>query len=265
MTATMHRVHMPGIGEASLLVPAGTPYEADDNADIPLNTVMRLGIKTFVRAKSGGITNTDLGVKNLLTQAVAYATIAAAAAINATEIVIDVAATDGPAADGVIAADYLVGGEVVVFPHSSNTFTRTIMGNTVVASGGGEMTLTLDSPIPVALDAGDVDHGECMASPYASVGTAAGNTSSVMGMATCLAASGKYLWLQTGGPCWIAPQGEVSVGNNNRQVVFRHDGSIDELDYSDANVAKGQHAGYVIANAADGGQGAAFIMLQILN
>ena len=263
MVAKMHRVHIPEVGEASVLIPAGTPYKTDDVQQFPLGSVLRLGLKTFVYSKSGGITNTDLGIKNLLTQCVAYTTVAAAALINATEIVIDVAASDGPAADGVIAKDYLVGGEVVVFPHDSNTFTRTIMGNTAVATG--EMTLTLDSPIPVALDGGDVDHGECMASPYASVGTATGNTSSVMGIATCLAASGKYLWLQTGGPVWIAPQGEVSVGNNNREVVFRHDGSIDEYDASDANTIKAQHAGFVIANAAGGGQGAAFIMLQILN
>jgi len=71
------------------------------------------------------------------------------------------------------------------------------------------------------------------------------------------------LWIQTWGPCWISPQAAVSVGNTNRQVVFRHDGSLDEHDYSDAYTTKAQHAGFVLANAAGATQGAAFIMLQI--
>ena len=77
------------------------------------------------------------------------------------------------------------------------------------------------------------------------------------------ATSGQYLWVQTWGPVWIAPQPEVSVGLYNRQVVFRHDGSIDEYDYLDAMTTKQQHCGFVLANAQAGGQGAAFIMLQI--
>ena len=260
MVAKMHRVHIPEVGEAVLHIPGGVPYETDDYMKYPVGTLMRMGLKKFVYALSAGITNTDLGVKTSLAQAVAYNTVAASADAGVKEVTVDVAASDGDGS-GNIAADSLVGGEIVFFPHSSNTFTRTITSNTVVA-GGGEMTVGLDSPTPVAIVV-DVTHSECMASPYAGVKTATDNTSSVMGIATLLAASGKYLWLQVAGPCWIAPQGEVSVGNNNRNVVFRHDGSIDEYDASDANTIKAQHAGYVIANAIGGGQGAAFIMLQI--
>jgi len=133
---------------------------------------------------------------------------------------------------------------------------------THTVTGVGEMTLTLDKPLPVALVADD-DHGECMASPYLDVRTGGGSTSSIVGVPTMVAKDGEFLWIQTWGPVWIAPQGEVSVGNNNRQVVFRHDGSIDEYDATDPYTVKAQHAGFVLQNAREGGQGAAFIMLQI--
>ncbi len=238
-------------------------HEASATQKYPLGTILRKPDgREFVYAKAGGTLNTDMGAKSYNTQHIAYATIAAAAAAGDSSIVLDVAATDGDAGDGAIAANELAGGYVVVFPHSSNSFTRQIVGNTAVEAGGGEITLTLDDPIPVALVA-DSDHGEAMASPYLDVRTGTGSTSSIVGIPTVAATVGQFLWLQKKGISWVAPQAEVSVGNNNREVVFRHDGSIDEHDYSDANVAKGQHAGYVVQNASGAGQGAPFVMFDI--
>ena len=217
--------------------------------------------RSFRYAYAGNTLNCDLGCKNYNQQIIAYTSIAADAIIGATKIVIDVQVTDGNAGDGVIAKDYLFGGSIVIFPHDENSISRRIIGNTAT-TGAGEMTVELDAGIPVALDT-DNDHAECMASHYSEVRQDTSNVKSVVGMPMVAAVSGQWLWIQTWGPIWIAPQGEVSVGNNNRQVVFRHDGSIDEHDYSDAAVTKAQHAGFVLANARGGGQGAAFIMLQI--
>ncbi len=229
----------------------------------PLGTIMRKSDgREYVYAKAGATLNTDMGAKSYNTQHVAYTTIAESADAGDTSVVIDVAGTDGDAGDGAIAANELAGGYVVIFPHSSNTFVRGIVGNTVVASTGGECTLTLDDPIPVAL-VGDSDHGEAMASPYLDVRSGTGATSSIVGIPTVAATVGQFLWLLKRGIGWVAPQAEVSVGTNNREVVFRHDGSIDEHDYSDSNVAKGQHAGYVVQNAAGAGQGAPFVMFDI--
>ncbi len=219
--------------------------------------------RTFYYAKAGATLNMDLGCSPEQEQEHAYNTVAAAAVLGATSIVVDVAAGDGIADDGVIAVNALVNGYVVVFPHSSNAFTRLITANTVVAGGGGEMTLTLLNGIPAALDAGDVDHAESMASVYADVRTSTSNIKSIVGIPTFAATVGQYLWIQTWGPVWIAPQGSVSVGNNHRQVVFRHDGSVDDHDDADVNVEQGQHAGFVLKQGNGGGQGAAFIMLQI--
>lgn len=228
----------------------------------PLGTIMQKPDgREFVYAKAGATLNPDMGAKSYNQQHIAYTTIAASADVGDTEIILDVQVTDGDAGDGVIALNELVGGYIVVFPHSSNTFVRQIIGNTAT-TGAGEMTITLDIPIPAALVV-DVDHGEAIASPYLDVRCTTEATSSIVGVPTYPATVGQYVWLQKKGIIWIAPQAEVSVGNNNRVIVFRHDGSIDEHDYSDENVTKAQHAGYVVQNARGGGQGAPFIMLDI--
>ena len=262
MTGKIQRLHIPGVGEGIIFKPGGVPYEADAIKQFPYGSYMRIGNKGFVYAQATGTLNTDMGCKSPLRQAIAYATIAAAAAAFATSIVIDVGAADGDGS-GNIAADALIEGEVVIFPHSSNTFTRGITGNTATTGDtGGEMTITLDSPIPVALTV-DTDHGEAIASPYSSVQTLADTTSSVLGIPTVAATIGQYLWLQVEGPSWVAPQGAVSTGNNDREVIFRHDGSLDQHDYNDANTKFGQHAGVIAMNAIGGGQGAPVVFLQI--
>lgn len=220
-----------------------------------------LDLRGFHYAKAGGTLNPDLGAKNALRQCVAYAAIAASAVAGAKLVALTVGVADGVNGDGNIGADELSGGYIVIFTHAGYTVNRMIVGNTAVV-GGGTMVVTIDRPLPCPLTAATM-HGECMANPYLNVQTSIDNTMSVVGMPTMPATVGQYLWLQTWGPVWIAPQAEVSVGNNNRRVVFRHDGSIDEDDGTDANVSKAQIAGFVMANAPGGTQGAPFIFLQI--
>ncbi|KKM22824.1 hypothetical protein LCGC14_1621380 [marine sediment metagenome] len=234
---------------------------ADTSQQYPLGTTYVDGDRVFKYCAFKGTINPDLGAKDSQPQSVAFTTIAAAALQYATTVVIDVAGTDGIAGDGVIAVDYLAGGYLVVFDASSKMFTRMIKSNTVT-SGAGEMTLELTDPIPVALVT-DTDHAECMASPYSYLTTSTSEKYAVVGMAQLVYTSGEFGWVQVAGPTWIAPQAAVGSGSNNRICIFRHDGSIDELDYSDAANSKGQIAGYVMQNAQAGGQGAAFIQLQI--
>ena len=234
---------------------------ADSSAKYPYGTKYVDGDRVFRYAAFKGTMNPDLGAKDTQPQAVAYATIAAAAIQYATTIVIDVAATDGIAGDGVIAVNALAGGYVVVFDASSKSFTRQIKSNTAVATG--EMTVVLTDPIPVALIA-DTDHAECMASPYSYLTNTTSNAyGAVMGMPQLVYTTGQFGWVQSWGPTWIAPQAAVGSGSNNRIGIFRHDGSIDELDYSDAYNSKGQIAGFVMSHAQDGSQGAPFFWLMI--
>jgi hypothetical protein len=131
-----------------------------------------------------------------------------------------------------------------------------------VSAGGGECTLTLDQPVPAVL-VEDSDHAEAIASPFRNVQAIETDVTSVVGIPTYPATVGKYLWLLTRGIGWVAPQADVSVGSNNRQVVFRHDGSIDTHTYNDATVATGPHAGFAISNLAAGTQAAPFVKFDI--
>jgi hypothetical protein len=262
MPGTKARIFIPGVGESEVELGGGTPYAQDTTQKYPLGTTIRLNGRTFIYAKASGTQNPDVGSHIAAGQHMAYATVAASAAAGVTSITADFGATDGAAGDGVLAEDELVGGYLLVFPHSSNTFIRQIIGNTAVASGGGEVTIELDSPTPVAVVV-DVSHCEAMASPYLNVISGNYPKAAIVGIPTYPATTGKYFWLQTWGPCWVSPQAEVGEADHDIQVVFRHDGSIDEHDYSDAYVTKEQHAGFVLTHAAAGTQGAPFIMLQI--
>lgn len=246
-------------GYGNLVVP--DIRDVDTVQKYPVGTKLLDSERVFYYAKATatGITNTDMGVKNGYRQHVAYTTIAATVAAGGTSVVLDVGAGDGVAADGVIAANELAGGFVVIFNHDSDAFTSRILENTAT-TGAGEMTLTLQDELPVALVV-DVDHGECMANPWFGCETSASDVEPVLGMAHAKVAASGWFWLQTWGPVWIAPQGVFGNAANDHQAVFRHDGSIDEHD--DAALTKQQHAGFGLCHAAGGGQGAVFLMLQI--
>lgn len=236
--------------------------DVDTVQKYPVGTKLVDGERVWYYCKSKGVTNADTAVENYYQQHVAYATVAAAAAKGDTSLTIDVANTDGAAGDGAIAANELAGGFVVIFGHDDDTSTHRILENTAVAGGGGEMTLTLQDEINATLVV-DADHAECMASFFSGVADGGDANKPIVGVAQAKAASGKWLWVQTWGPVWIPPQAAVGDAAHDFQVVFRHDGSVDEHDYNDAYVTKQQHAGFVMAQANGGGQGAAFIMLQI--
>ncbi len=262
MAGKKARIFIPGVGESEVEIGGGTPYGQDTVQKYPIGAILSLGLQKYAYAKASGTLNPDMGAKIGQHQHIAYTTVAASAAAGVSELTLDVAATDGVGHDGAIAADELVGGFIVVFPHSSNTFVRQIVGNTAIAAGGGEMTVTLDSPTPVAIVV-DVTHCEAMASPFLNVKTDTSDATSVVGIPTYPATDGKYCWLLVSGVGWAAPQAEVGTGTNDQEVVFRHDGSLDEHDYSDANVTKGQHAGFVLTRAYGGTQGAPFVKFSI--
>lgn len=236
---------------------------ADSTQKYPLGTKYVDGERVWKYALFGGTVNPDLGAHNTQYQPVGYSAIAAATAQYATQLTFTLSASDGHAADGAIAADELAGGYCVIFDASSKAIKRQIQSNAAVAAGGGTMTLDLTDPIPVALTTSD--HIECIANPYRNVTASTSNSYGVVGIPELVYTSGQYGWLQTWGPCWVAPQAAVGSGSNNDICIFRHDGSIDELDYSAATNNKGQIAGYVMCWPAAGTQGAPFVFLQISN
>jgi len=217
--------------------------------------------RVFKYAKAGGTLIPDTGCGSYDVQHIAFSAIAAVAAIGVKTISITAGATCGAAADGVIAKNELVGGYVVFFTASAATCQRRlILSNTAVAAGGGTLIITIDDPIHIALTTSD--HAECMASPYHNVQNGADISKPIVGVPVCVATVGQYCWIQTWGPCWVAPQATVGASGHN-QVVFRHDGSLDDHDYSEVYATYAQHAGFVLSSAAAGAQAAPFIMLQI--
>jgi len=241
-------------------------YEPTTVQHFPIGTIYRKDERAFRYAYAGGAVDSDQGCQPYYQQEVAYATVAKSCVKGTSEIVIDVAATDGIAAGGAIAKNYLAGGSMIIFTHGTGSFNRRILANSAVATGGGEMTVKLDYGVGAALTV-DVSHAECMASVYMDVRTAASDVKAVVGVPVADHAAGSvYLWVQTWGPIWIAPQGAVGNSTNVGQCVFRHDGSLDIADLV-ANDALGNHecqsAGWVMKHAKAGTQGAPFMFLQI--
>jgi len=236
-------------------------YTGDTTQHFPIGTLYRPDERSFSYGMAGATLNSDLGCEPADYQHVGYVTVAEDTIVGATEVVIDVGAGHGAAADGVIGEDELFNGSIVIFDASSKAMNRRIVKNTAT-TGAGEMTVTMDHGLRVAL-VGNTDHAECVASRFLDVRVGASASKSIVGIPVFPATVGQFVWIQTWGPCWVAPQAAVGTGNNDRQVVFRHDGSVDQHDSTDAVVAMGQHAGWNMANAIGAGQGAPFIFLQI--
>ena len=264
MTAKMHRVHFPKIGEGVVHIPGGVPFETDDEEEYPIGSYMRLGNKGFVYAKSAGITNTSLGVKQSVAQSISWSAIGADAEVGATQVTVTVGGSAGPSSNGTVTKDYYKGGEIMIGDTGSrlNVISRGIIGNDVLAAAG-DMIVYLDAPIPVAL-VEDTSVCEVMASPYLGVATDIDGAHPIMGVATCIAAAGKFLWLQVEGLCGqLICQTDVGNTNHRAQCVFRHDGSIGPHDDADALEEYAQHAGFIPALSPTDTQGLPFVMLQI--
>jgi len=188
-------------------------------------------------------------------------------AIGDRKVVITIASGDGIAADGVVAADELKGGYIVLNNQGSSPMNRCILGNTAVASGGGTTIVTLDGPLTAALVVG-VGYTEILPSPYnlMEVGGGSGllEYQSFLGVPVATATVGQYFWLQTWGPAFVTPGGSTSPGDsaNDRSVYFVGDGSINGgAHVTDENGY--QLAGFCMEQTASAAGGPPFVMLQI--
>ena len=179
---------------------------------------------------------------------------------------------DSGKGDAGIAKDELVGGYVIIHTHgeSYDQF-RGILSNTL-ADANGYVTITLDAPLTIAIE---LTFGvEVYPNPYASVqvkqashGGGGDRYSSVAGMANIkTAVANQYIWIQTWGPRWINPQGDVGsvVTVDRRGLVFDYEGSITQVDVNIATTAKMQYAGFIInRESVANGTGPPLVMLQI--
>jgi hypothetical protein len=236
-------------------------------------TTNPLDLRSYRYAKAGNTLNTDVGAFSFSPEYVAYTTIHSDAKAGSLAVVIDVGATDGfsvfgGSGGGVIGKNELQGGYIIIYTHAlvhapNFTIRRMITGNTAT-TGAGPMTVTLDKPLPCDLAATTM-HAACIANPYLNVQFSnAGSFQSIVGVPTQYATVGQYLWLQTWGPVWCAPAADLGRDAESREVIFRANGSVASA-YPDTAPQDGrqQHAGFVLANARDTGQGEGWYFLQI--
>jgi len=225
---------------------------------------LQVGPRVYHYGMAGGILNPDLGAQARNPQTVSQEIVGVNAAAGARSIVLTLDNTDGPAQNGLLPANYLEGGTVVVFA-ALGTFIRGIITNTAVTVNAGTavFTVELDAPIPHAITVADV--AEANASMYRNCVpladcVLADTLCSSVGVPSVATVANDWLWLQTWGPTWIAPDAAVGAAVNQRLAYFGGDGAVAAFA-NDGGIQ--QIAGWVMANDKAGGQGAPFLMLTI--
>lgn len=234
-------------------------YEVSETQRLRLGTKMWRGDCCYKYAQCIGIaiTRTSFAVYPLATQHFEGA-IAATTVVGATSITVTVGA-HGVLGDGEFAKNELEGGRILMTDGSWNENVQMgIKGNTK-ASSADTMTIYLDGENPLVRTAAHV--AAIMGNPYRVTGEAgSGGARPFMGVPMRICELLSYFWIQTWGPCWIAPATEVGQAAENRMVVFRGDGSL--FDHDDgSSYDEMQHAGYLMTSAAGGGQGTPWIYL----
>ena len=192
------------------------------------------------------------------------AVLPAAVALGIKTLGITIAATDGYAADGVVAKDELVGAYVVLNNNTENPCNRRITGNTAVAANGGTCTITMDGPVAnAALTTSS--YAEVLLNPYKYLSGSSYDYNSVLCVPAVYAAATYNFWGQTWGPCWVTPGGgDATPGNTagDRSMYFVGDGSVNGA-YSLAIETGYQYAGFIIDQTSAALSACPFLMLQL--
>ena len=239
-------------------------YNVGDRVALPDGRVFRY-------AKAAGTMNPECLAQHETGQHIGFVALGANQVIGDKEVTLTVAAaTHGSGGAGIIAEDELRGGYIIIFDDSSKAMNRGIVGNTALAADGTSITIYLDGELTADLVSG-TDHAECIASPYLDLidGDAIqSKTRGFLGLPMSVATDGEYFWVQTWGPCWVAPDNGNSatdLGNVNYslQAVARFDGHVSSHIYNDGETPLSQHVGFVLSRGAGVTQGAPFLMLQI--
>ena len=228
----------------------------------PVGTKLQDGERVFYYAQTAsggnGITVTDLAVKQKYNQAVGNRTITVAQVAGDKSITLTTAGNDGFGGSGTVTKNELAGGFILVFPGDNDAFMSRIVSNTLAASTS--MTVILQDEIPVTVAVNKT--AECIANQFTGLetqSTSGDEETPVAGAAHAKVTAGYWFWLQTWGPIWFSPDAAVGNAVNDHMVVFGGDGALREVGSSEQR----QVAGFGLAQAYGGGQGAPFIFLQI--
>ena len=222
------------------------PYvlQPDSTKQYDLGTKYQLGLRTYFYCYASGTVNTEWGAykaKKTNTVAVAptQATAAAQAAAYPGEtlaagsagsqyVTVTIDTEIGVLTTGVLAANELAGGFIVVGNGGSqHPQMFQIVSHPALATTGGSLTLKLDMPLYTAVTAATTTI-ELMESPFYCIKAdgSGGDYVTFLGQPAANAASGQYFWVQTRGPVWITSDGNTCDSARDRTLVYVGNGSI---------------------------------------
>lgn len=177
-----------------------------------------------------------------------------AQAIGDRQVTIPDAATHA-----IVAEDALRGGYVMLqnsaIANNAQMQVRGIVGNDAAAADA-PCVLYLDGALTTAVVIGTTGV-EAFQNPYAAIHLSASSALAKAGVpASYVSTTLMYFFVQIKGPCFLAPQAEVTT--NDIGCVWRHDGSLDGMNHAITNDISGvgeetsQYAGHRILGTADG-------------
>ena len=247
-------------------------YDVGDRVVTPDGRVFKYSYAAAVCDPECGAYNTIKAITNAV--APAQATIQSpivgksvvAGSLGASVVTVTVGSGDGILGSGLIAADELRGGFIVIGNGTSqHPQMRGIIGNSTVAATGGACNVYLDSPLTTAVTVGTTNI-EAMLNPYAyltgGLTTSANGYSTFLGVPAIRATAGQYFWLQTWGPCWISSDGNTCNGAIDRTIYFVANGTVQSG--ADVTLESGfQPAGVAMDTSSAAASNAPFVMLQI--
>ena len=274
-------IYFPGVGGAIAEVGAGTPYSVDVDQKYPVGTILRRGLKTFVYCYAGGTVHTEVGAykskktntcavaptqKTAAEMAAAYpGETLASGAIGSRYAAVTIDTTVGHLATGVLWANELAGGEIVIGNGSAqHPQQRTVVSHPALTTTGGILVVKLDAPLERAVTAATTTI-ENMESPftYMSADGAGGEYVTYLGLATCEAVAGQWFWLQTYGPRWITSNSNTCDSAMDRTIVFVGNGSV--VSSNDVVVENGfQIAGYALDTSGSSASNAPMVFLTLM-
>jgi len=179
----------------------------------------------------------------------AYTSVAVAKAVGSREITIPAGTHDS------VTKDELAGGQVIHFENTvDGDITYVITGNDA-SDADVAYVVYLDQPLALAFTTSDAI--EVYSNPWLTIDQA--NTVILPragASVTYVSAAENYFWVQTKGMKHISPQLLVGGDNGGMMAMWRHDGSVDNVEDALAVTVNGsitcQPAGVVISGSAAG-------------
>jgi hypothetical protein len=231
--------------------------------------------RAFRYAYASGTCNPEVGAykaKKSNTNAVAPAQATAASANDGTgfaagvvgsrSVSVTIDTVIGVLATGVLSANELAGGYVVIGNGSAqHPQMRRIISHPALATTGGILCLRLDAPLVTAVTVGTTNI-ELMENPFYCVkaDNAGGEYVTYLGVPARVLTTGQYGWIQTKGIAWITSNSNTCDSVGDRTIAWVGNGSV--VSSNDITVENGMSlAGVAMDMSGSSASNAPFVNL----